>query len=174
MCRTRKTMSGHKSILNSVRKSPARRNLFGSVDHEQLKQEYQDTLSRDLKVACQRWGFDFRSDKPLAEGDFQWEMVPKSDVPLVYCPDVVGQGEEAQRVGGQEDSAEMVWVGRPCDRENIYCTPDKYRVSPHNLEKTLDKEENVNENCLKRKQTNLTDFYQAQKRVVGMPRKSGQ
>ncbi|XP_034143020.1 cyclin-dependent kinase inhibitor 1 [Esox lucius] len=162
MCRTGTTMASRTSVLTYLGESSARRNLFGPVDHEQLQQEYQDALNRDLEAACYRWGFDFRSEKPLAQGHFQWDGVPEAGVPLLYRP---------------ADSAGLVWVGLShCGRENISCTPVKYRGNCHNLEETPEKEENKNsnENGLKRKQTNLTDFYQSKKRVVGTPRKSGQ
>ncbi|XP_020345688.1 cyclin-dependent kinase inhibitor 1 isoform X1 [Oncorhynchus kisutch] len=166
---TRTTMASRKRILSSLGKSPARQNLFGPVDREQLQQEYQDTLRRDLEDACRRWGFDFLSDKPLAEGDFQWEEVPGTKVPLLYLPCLLSQGE-AQKIRGPAASTGRVRAG-PWHRgkENIPCTPEKYRANLQNLEKPQDK----NENKLKRKQTNLTDFYQAKKRVVGTSLKSG-
>lgn len=89
-------MASRKRILSSPEKSPARQNLFGPVDREQLQQEYQDTLRRDLEDTCRRWGFDFLSDKPLAGGDFQWEGVLGTKLPLLYQPCLLGQGE-AQR-----------------------------------------------------------------------------
>ncbi|XP_013988473.1 cyclin-dependent kinase inhibitor 1 isoform X1 [Salmo salar] len=167
--RTRTTMASRKRILSSPEKSPARQNLFGPVDREQLQQEYQDTLRRDLEDTCRRWGFDFLSDKPLAGGDFQWEEVLGTKVPLFYLPCLLGQGD-AQKIGGLAASTGRVRAG-PWHRgkENIPCTPEKYGANLQNLEKPQDK----NENKLKRKQTNLTDFYQAKKRVVGTSLKSG-
>ncbi|XP_029631136.1 cyclin-dependent kinase inhibitor 1 isoform X1 [Salmo trutta] len=161
---TRTTMASRKRILSSPEKSPARQNLFGPVDREQLQQDYQDTLRRDLEDACRRWGFDFLSDKPLAGGDFQWEEVLGTKVPLFYLPCLLGQGD-AQKIGGLAASTGRVRAG-PWHRgkENIPCTPEKYGANLQNLEKP---------NKLKRKQTNLTDFYQAKKRVVGTSLKSG-
>ncbi|XP_055725463.1 cyclin-dependent kinase inhibitor 1-like isoform X2 [Salvelinus fontinalis] len=171
MCRTRTTMASRKRILSSLGKGPARRNLFGPVDHEQLQQEYQNALRRDLEDACHRWGFDFLSEKPLAGGDFQWEGVLGTKLPLLYQPCLLGQGE-AQREGGLTAITGGVRAG-PLHRgkENIPCTPEKCGANHQNLEKTPDKKENTNP---KTKQTNLTDFYQAKKRVVGTQCKSGQ
>ncbi|XP_041748839.1 cyclin-dependent kinase inhibitor 1-like [Coregonus clupeaformis] len=173
-------MASRKRILSSLGKGPARRNLFGPVDLEQLQQEYQNALRRDLEDACHRWGFDFLSEKPLAGGDFQWEGVPGTKLPLLYRPCLLGQGE-AQRVGVLAATTGSVRAG-PLHRgkENIPCTPEKYGANLQNLEKTPDKKENKkenrnhNENRLKWKQTNLKDFYQAKKRVVGTLCKSGQ
>uniref|UniRef100_A0AAY5KQK2 Cyclin-dependent kinase inhibitor domain-containing protein n=1 Tax=Esox lucius TaxID=8010 RepID=A0AAY5KQK2_ESOLU len=137
-------------VLTYLGESSARRNLFGPVDHEQLQQEYQDALNRDLEAACYRWGFDFRSEKPLAQGHFQWDGVPEAGVPLLYRPCAVGQGggTEGGRTGG------LCWA----------CLGGAVALGNcHNLEETPEKEENKNsnENGLKRKQTNLTGtcFY---------------
>ncbi|XP_064823286.1 cyclin-dependent kinase inhibitor 1B-like [Oncorhynchus masou masou] len=155
MCRTRTTMDSYKWILSSLGKGPARRNLFGPVDHEQLQQEYQNALRRDLEDACCRWGFDFLSEKPLAGGDFQWEGVLSTKLPLLYQPCLLGQGE-AQREGGLVAITGRVRAG-PLHRgkENIPCTPEKCVANHQNLEKTPDKKENTNhnENRLTTKQT---------------------
>ncbi|KAL0978405.1 hypothetical protein UPYG_G00170050 [Umbra pygmaea] len=167
MCRTRKTMVSRKRLLSPLEKCSARRMLFGPVDPEQLQKEYQDALSRDLELACHRWGFDFRSEEPLAGGDFQWERVPDTNVPLPYRPCLVGLGG-AQGVGGLADMSVQVGLSQ-CGKESPPCTPEKYTAKLQDVETTPDKE-----NGLKRKQTDLTDFYQAKKRVVDTPRKSGQ
>lgn len=159
-------MATHKRILSSLGNGPTRRNLFGPVDREQLRVEYQAALRKDLEEASRRWGFDFISDKPLESSDFQWEGIPGTKVPLLYRSCMLGLGR------GEVQAAVYPKVRRvsPSDseKENIPRTPERYI---HNLEKTPEKGENSG---LKRKQTNLTDFYQAKRRVVWMPRKSGE
>lgn len=163
-------MATHKRILCSLGNGPTRRNLFGPVDREQLSVEYQAALRKDLEEASRRWGFDFISDKPLESSDFQWEGVPGTKVPLLYRSCMFGLGlapghseveaavyPKAGRVGPSES-----------EKENILRTPER---CTYNLEKTPEKRESTG---LKRKQTNITDFYQAKRRVVGMPRKSGE
>uniref|UniRef100_A0A4W6ELM8 Cyclin-dependent kinase inhibitor domain-containing protein n=1 Tax=Lates calcarifer TaxID=8187 RepID=A0A4W6ELM8_LATCA len=115
-----------KAVCIALGNGPARRNLFGPVDREQLQE------------ASRRWGFDFILDKPLESSDFQWEGIPGTKVPLLY---------------------------RSCMLER------HGELNLKDLEKTPEKRENTG---LKRKQTNITDFYQAKRRVVGMPRKSGE
>uniref|UniRef100_A0A8C7GV76 Cyclin dependent kinase inhibitor 1A n=1 Tax=Oncorhynchus kisutch TaxID=8019 RepID=A0A8C7GV76_ONCKI len=152
-------MASSKWILSSLGKGPARRNLFGPVDHEQLQQEYQNALRRDLEDACHRWGFDFLSEKPLAGGDFQWEGVLSTKLPLLYQPCLLGQGE-AQREGGLVAITGRVRAG-PLHhgKENIPCTPEKIR-SPMLTRPLL--------------VSVSADFYQAKKRVEGTQCKSGQ
>ncbi|NXY81356.1 CDN1B inhibitor, partial [Alcedo cyanopectus] len=50
----------------------AQRNLFGPTDHEQLWQDFQHMLHNSIKVAQQKWNFDFLQDM-LLEGLLQWE-----------------------------------------------------------------------------------------------------
>lgn len=163
-------MAAHKRILSSLGNGPTRRNLFGPVDREQLTVEYQAALRKDLEEASRRWGFDFISDKPLESSDFQWEGIPGTKVPLLYRSCMFGLGPAQDH--GEVRAAVCPKAGRvgPSDseKENILRTPER---CIHNLEKTPLKRENTG---LKRKQTNITDFYQAKRRVVGMPRKSGE
>ncbi|KFO82281.1 Cyclin-dependent kinase inhibitor 1, partial [Cuculus canorus] len=48
------------------------RNLFGPIDHEQLRQDFQHMLQNSIEGAQQKWNFDFLQDTPL-EGLLQWE-----------------------------------------------------------------------------------------------------
>ncbi|KAF1391641.1 hypothetical protein PFLUV_G00044200 [Perca fluviatilis] len=165
------TMDTRKRIGHRIGKGPARRNLFGPVDREQLQVEYQAALQEDLEEACQRWGFDFITDKPLESSDFQWHAIPANKVPLIYrsCMLVPGR-TEGQRTA--EAAVKPKGQGRveppQSDKENIPCSPERCAL---NLEKTPERRENTG---LKRKQTNITDFYQAKRRVVWMPLKSGE
>ncbi|XP_074491020.1 cyclin-dependent kinase inhibitor 1 isoform X1 [Sebastes fasciatus] len=169
MCRT---MATHKRSPSARGNGPTRRNLFGPVDREQLQVEYQAALQRDLEDACQRWGFDFISDTPLESSDFQWESVPDTKMPLLYRSCLLGLGHAGgQRAAEAEpnDGGGGGRVGlRQSVKENIPCSPQRCVLD---LEKTPESRENTG---LKRKQTNITDFYQAKRRVVGMPRKSGE
>ncbi|XP_026162324.1 cyclin-dependent kinase inhibitor 1 isoform X1 [Mastacembelus armatus] len=170
MCRM---MATHKRILSALGTGPARRNLFGPVDREQLQVEYQTALRKDVEEASQRWGFDFILDKPLESSDFQWEGIPGTEVPLLYRSCIVGLGQ----AGGHRATEAAVTPKRGrvepprSEKENIPHTPERCALNLEKLEKTPEKSENSG---LKRKQTNITDFYQAKRRVVGKPRKSGE
>ncbi|KAM9410309.1 cyclin-dependent kinase inhibitor 1 isoform 2-T2 [Pholidichthys leucotaenia] len=166
-------MATHKRIRSILGTRQARRNLFGPVDREQLHMEYQAALQKDLEEASKRWGFDFISDKPLESSNFQWEDIPEVRVPLLYrsCENgnrqlVAGRQRmaERQRKGGRLETSQS-------EKENIPRTPKNCSFNQESLEKTPEKEENAG---VKRKQMNITDFYQAKRRVVGMPRKSGE
>uniref|UniRef100_A0A8C5F602 Cyclin dependent kinase inhibitor 1A n=1 Tax=Gadus morhua TaxID=8049 RepID=A0A8C5F602_GADMO len=146
-------METHPSILGLPRKGPARRSLFGPVDRVQLRADCQASLQRDLDEASRRWGYDFVADRPLEQERFHWEAVPSAKVPLPYRPSPAGTSH---------DSRECV-----ADEERVPLTAE----CSAGMEKTPEKDDQVR---LKRKQTNITDFYQSKKRVVGKPRKSGQ
>ncbi|TRY86001.1 hypothetical protein DNTS_029347, partial [Danionella cerebrum] len=150
-------MASFERILHSLGNGRPRRSLFGPVDREQLQMEYRAALHQELEDASRRWSFDFAAEKPLEGGDFQWVGVASGRVPLLYrsCQD---DGKKAQRA--IEDVSRV-------GKENIPKTPERYICA--NVEKTPEKR-----NDLKRKQTNITDFYQAKKRLVATPRKSGQ
>lgn len=127
-------------------------------------------MRKDLEEASSRWGFDFILDKPLESSDFQWEGIPGAKVPLLYRSCMLDQGRvECQRVAKEVVTPKGGRGGPPqSEKENIPCSPERYALD---LEKTPEKRENTG---LKRKQTNITDFYQAKRRVVWMPRKSGE
>ncbi|CAL8336983.1 unnamed protein product [Lota lota] len=176
LCRTMET---HKPILSLLRKGPAQRSLFGPVDREQLRAECQAALRRDSEEASRRWGFDFVSDKPLERGDFHWEGIPSAEVPLLYRPSLLGSDQEDEHTvsGTTGQMAQPTPLGLSAGAShynNRECVTNKGRVpltaeSSTAMEKTPEKDENFK---LKRKQTNITDFYQAKRRVVGTPRKS--
>ncbi len=110
---------------------PARRNLFGPVDHEQLQLEYRDALRKDLEDASRRWGFDFATETPLEGGDFQWEGVSEVKVPILY------------RAGHRSRSGS--------GKDNVPRTPERFGTVPQDVEKTPEKRTE-----LKRKQTSIT------------------
>lgn len=193
-------MATHDRILSSLKNGPARRNLFGPVDREQLQVEYQTALRKDLEEASQRWGFDFISDKPLASSDFQWEWIPGAQVPLLYRSCM----RDLRQAAVQSTEEATVKKGRveppQIEKENVPHTPGRCVHNPESLEKTPEREETSG---LKRKQTNITgtdlniqiwndlwiyvslhelsllffipiDFYHTKRRIVWMPRKSGE
>ncbi|KAM4740460.1 cyclin-dependent kinase inhibitor 1 isoform 2-T2 [Anableps anableps] len=158
-------MAPHKPMLSSLGGNRrARRNLFGPVDRDQLHVEYQAALLKDLDEASKRWGFDFKSDKPLESSDFKWEGIPETKVPLLYRSCVLAEGLRLA------EGAVLTKTAR-AEKENIPQTPEKWAMELEDLEKTPEKGDKTG---LKRKQTNITDFYQAKRRVVWMPRKSGE
>ncbi|XP_030070379.1 cyclin-dependent kinase inhibitor 1B [Microcaecilia unicolor] len=64
-------------------KFSARRNLFGRVDPEELKKEF-EKQQKDMEDECkERWNFDFKNHRPLA-GRYQWKTVDQEDMPEFY------------------------------------------------------------------------------------------
>ncbi|KAM9444324.1 cyclin-dependent kinase inhibitor 1 isoform 1-T1 [Clarias gariepinus] len=122
----------------------ARRRLFGAVDHEELQRDYKLLMKAELEDASHRWSFDFPAHKPRGGGDFEWVELSEARVPFLY---------HDCKIGSQQKGA---WPG--LKKEDVPTTPESCDRTPHTL---------------KRKQTNITDFYQAKRRVV-TTRKSGQ
>ncbi|XP_026791076.3 cyclin-dependent kinase inhibitor 1 isoform X1 [Pangasianodon hypophthalmus] len=131
----------------------ARRCLFGAVDHEELQRDYMLLMRAELEGASRRWSFDFITNKPRMGGDFEWVGLPEARVPFLYRDCTVGAEPRPKGAGPASD----------LEKEDIPKTPERCDRNTHSAEK----------HTLKRKQTNITDFYQAKRRVV-TTRKSGQ
>lgn len=146
-------MADHTRVLSTLGNRRARRNLFGPVDRDQLQEEYQAALQKDLDEASSRWGFDFILEKPLESSEFQWEGVPSTKVPLLYRSCMLDQGQPERAV----ERAVMPKAGRveslQSGKENVPCSPEKFELNLKSLEKTPEK---VEPTGLKRKQTNIT------------------
>ncbi|XP_026167565.1 cyclin dependent kinase inhibitor 1Bb [Mastacembelus armatus] len=65
-------------------KPSACRNLFGPVDHEELKGDLKRHLREMEEAASAKWGFDFANHTPMANGRFQWELVDCRNIPSFY------------------------------------------------------------------------------------------
>ncbi|XP_036376165.1 cyclin-dependent kinase inhibitor 1B-like [Megalops cyprinoides] len=60
------------------------RNLFGSVDHEELRRDLKQHLQEMEQASSAEWNFDFKNDEPLPAGRYQWERVNSRDLPDFY------------------------------------------------------------------------------------------
>ncbi|KAF7693538.1 hypothetical protein HF521_008854 [Silurus meridionalis] len=127
--------------------------LFGKVDHEQLQRDYTLLMRTELEDASRRWSFDFTTNRPLVGGDFEWVVLPESRVPFVYQDRTIVVKPQSKAVEPASDHT----------KEDVPKTPEQCDENTHSAEK----------HTLKRKQTNITDFYQAKRRVV-TTRKTGQ
>ncbi|XP_067292756.1 cyclin-dependent kinase inhibitor 1B [Pseudorasbora parva] len=59
------------------------RNLFGPVDHDELKRELTSKLREISQRDQLRWNFDFGEGQPL-NGEVKWEESPAEDCPAFY------------------------------------------------------------------------------------------
>ncbi|CAL8338699.1 unnamed protein product [Merluccius merluccius] len=175
-------MVTHERILSVPPKGPTRRSLFGPIDREQLRADCQAALRKDLEEASRRWAFDFATDRPLEGGDFHWEGIPSAKVPSLYRSSPLGsaQGDSSRVSGTTGKTAQRTPLGpragpSHCNNNDVDNTEGSPRTAERceallqKMEKTPEKDENGK---LKRKQTNITDFYQAKRRVVRTPWKS--
>lgn len=156
-------MAGNKRVLSALGNCPARRNLFGPLDREQLRRDYQAALHKDLEEASTRWSFDFIRDQPLENGDFQWEGVPDAKVPLLYrscVPDVEVPERPAEAAAEPKvERTDVVQSENESESEkenNVPGSPRRHAVNLLKLEKTPEKDERRG---LKRKQTNITGTH---------------
>ncbi|XP_073523313.1 uncharacterized protein [Phyllobates terribilis] len=75
-----------------------RRNLFGEVDHEQLKKDFDTNMSDDLEKAQLKWNFDFKKEIPL-EGKYEWVRVEE---PLLKTTTQDGEEDPHKETSTQE------------------------------------------------------------------------
>ncbi|KAI1883379.1 hypothetical protein AGOR_G00230820 [Albula goreensis] len=70
--------------LSDHPKPSACRNLFGTVDREELKKDLKGHLQGMEEASSAKWNFDFSNHKPLPNGRYEWEIVESKDVPDFY------------------------------------------------------------------------------------------
>lgn len=74
--------------MSSVQpKSKACRNLFGPVDHSEVKRSTTASLASIYEADMTRWNFNFRDCTPLSGGRLMWEKVAdndRGDIPPAY------------------------------------------------------------------------------------------
>lgn len=63
---------------------PTRRTLFGPMDRDQLLLDYSQLMKNELQEASHRWNFDFSTNKPLQDGDYEWTEISGVFVPALY------------------------------------------------------------------------------------------
>ncbi|NXN47570.1 CDN1B inhibitor, partial [Rhinoptilus africanus] len=85
---------GEKTERRPGKTTHAQRNLFGSVDHEQLRQDFQHMLRNSVEGAQQKRNFPFLQDMPV-EGLLQWEKLEGHEVPAFYHSCLVGDARRA-------------------------------------------------------------------------------
>ncbi|GLD63127.1 cyclin-dependent kinase inhibitor 1-like isoform X1 [Lates japonicus] len=88
----------------NLKVGPARRNLFGPVDHQQLQQDFQRLLCMSVEVANKRWNFDFQTDVPGEGANIEWEELKCQDVPAFYRSCMVRQTARSPGVTGMTKS----------------------------------------------------------------------
>ncbi|XP_054609428.1 cyclin-dependent kinase inhibitor 1-like isoform X2 [Dunckerocampus dactyliophorus] len=137
----------------TLKVGPVRRNLFGPVDHQQLRQDFQRLLHMSVEAANKRWNYDFRSDAPGPGSNVQWEELKCQDVPGFYrsCtvrPVVQLRGAKTPRrlstSSGEESPASSSSSGSGDEYLEVTAR-GYYRVQ-------------------KRKQSTITDFFKVKRR----------
>ncbi|XP_061629556.1 cyclin dependent kinase inhibitor 1Bb [Phyllopteryx taeniolatus] len=79
------TLERSEPRLSGHPKPSACRNLFGSVDHDELRRDLKGHLRELEEAAAAKWSFDFASDGPLENNaGFRWQLVDCCDVPDFY------------------------------------------------------------------------------------------
>ncbi|KAK2867718.1 hypothetical protein Q8A67_025835 [Cirrhinus molitorella] len=86
------TLERMEARLSDQPKPSACRNLFGPVDHEELKKDFQQQLKAMEDASADEWNFDFSTHTPRTDGRYQWEALDIRSVPGFYSRSVRGKG----------------------------------------------------------------------------------
>lgn len=70
-------------IQASMRPKPgrinrAKANLFGKVESASLKQYVDQHIKEHMEAKSKKWGFNFQTEQPLENGQFEWERVQRT------------------------------------------------------------------------------------------------
>uniref|UniRef100_A0A4W5KCY5 Cyclin-dependent kinase inhibitor domain-containing protein n=1 Tax=Hucho hucho TaxID=62062 RepID=A0A4W5KCY5_9TELE len=145
---------------------PVRRNLFGPVDHEQLKQDFQRHLCVSVESANKRWDFDFNNGRPAAKGaSVEWEEMKCQDVPAFYRSCVVRKpviGIDGQRA--ERENVRLALASSPglssCGEEYLEVTTRE----SYTIQRPEKKTASQREGAVKRRQAAITEFFVVKKR----------
>ncbi|XP_056281111.1 cyclin-dependent kinase inhibitor 1D [Pseudoliparis swirei] len=152
---------------------PVRRSLFGPVDHQQLKRDFQRLLCRNLDVAKKRWNFDFQHEKPGEGSDIKWEELGDQEVPAFYRSCTVGPSRPVSKIRSSSAGEGSPGDGSPGDGSPGDGSPGDgspgYSSSFGSGDEYL---EVTTRGCYrvqrhgKHKQSAITDFFKVKKRKL--------
>ncbi|XP_062317039.1 cyclin dependent kinase inhibitor 1Bb [Osmerus eperlanus] len=130
--------------LSDHPKPSACRNLFGPVDHEELRENLKGHLQEIEEASSAKWNFDFAKHMPLVNGKFEWELVDCNDLPNFYTREqrlekgVCPSGNNSVDLNGNHNC--MVALRQPCEsaersdsqmERKDQCTGQRKRPASH-------------------------------------------
>ncbi|CAN9506644.1 unnamed protein product [Ophioblennius macclurei] len=142
-----------------------RRNLFGPVDHDQLRRDLKLQLREMMEQDSRRWNFDFESETPLP-GRFQWEETP-ADCSADFYREPAEREAARSAFYARSESAfyarEESAQGAGSDQENcsIVCNKHPAEVTPGRRKRALSKLAAKPKNDAK-----ITDFFVKRRRTT--------
>ncbi|KAM8711076.1 hypothetical protein ACLKA7_000240 [Drosophila subpalustris] len=166
-----------------------KRNLFGPTPANlmETKTPFNAELERHQEMATQKWGFDFRTDRPLgANGSFIWERVSSQE--STFAPQMYTLTRAAHVRSDANDSAmpsDMdTLLNERADRENLanssldsntdneYDSQNESAASTSAAALTASTSTSCNYSTQQRKrQLKITEFMKERKRLPQAPKK---
>ncbi|TRY91472.1 hypothetical protein DNTS_027217 [Danionella cerebrum] len=117
------TLERMEARLADQSKPSACRSLFGPVDHEELKRDFQRTMKAMADASAENWDFDFDTHTPRPGGRFQWEALDIRSVPGFYS-----RSERGKTASGVIDDVVDVNGNLDCPvTEETAETPETHR-----------------------------------------------
>ncbi|KAH8384758.1 hypothetical protein KR093_007792 [Drosophila rubida] len=117
-------MSGSPGVTRNLDR--IKRNLFGSAPTKLVdtKTPFNAELERHQEVSTQKWGFDFRADRPLVtNGSFIWERVSSQEstyAPQMYTLTRAAHMRTSSSANASATPSDMdVLLNERADRENL-------------------------------------------------------
>ncbi|XP_029317492.1 cyclin-dependent kinase inhibitor 1D [Cottoperca gobio] len=131
---------------------PARRNLFGPVDHQQLQQDFQRLHCMNLEMANKRWNFNFQSEEPGKGSNIEWEELRYQDVPAFYHSCTVSP---VPRPKAKRRTSSSSGEGSPGSSSSSGCGDEYLEVTTREYYRI--------QRQGKRRQSTITDFFKVKK-----------
>jgi len=146
------------------RRTTVCRNLFGPVDHEELKTEMKSKLREISERDQQRWNFNFEANAPL-EGDYEWEEVSVEKTPVFFQDSVQNDRTRVPETPVKKRlSLDSVLPESPDNMDVLErlavpesSTPCPVEVNQENRTDKLNSGRPAHRQCVRRKSTTTTD-----------------
>ncbi|XP_074522796.1 cyclin dependent kinase inhibitor 1Ca [Halichoeres trimaculatus] len=137
------------------------RNLFGSVDHEQLRRDLTQRLREITEQDSRRWNFNFQTDTPMC-GRFQWEEIPSDCAAAVYQEPAQLKEKAACSLNAEEDDR-LSEGSAETDQENC-SSISNMRKRPAEVTPVRRKRTHAKSAVKPRNNTKITDFFSKRRR----------
>lgn len=136
---------------------PVRRNLFGPVDHQQLRQDFKRLLCMSVEVANKRWNFDFQSDMPGKGSNMEWEELQCQEVPAFYHSCMVRKvtRPRAETAKGSRRASSSSGESSPMSSSSSGSGDEYLEVTTRGCYRL--------QRPYKRRQSTITDFFKVKK-----------
>ncbi|MEQ2274002.1 hypothetical protein XENORESO_012338 [Xenotaenia resolanae] len=150
-------------MMNIRSRESVCRNLFGPVDHDQVRQDVQLKLKEIMEQDSQHWNFNFQSGIPQL-GRFQWEEIPTDCAASYY--------QESPKPMADVNSLKTEDSGRVSNNDEHLGTNQENCLSVSNTLKRANemtpvwRKRSVSKAAVKSNNARITDYFTKRRRSL--------